>query len=187
MAATPAASEKEAALFEEEHLSSSGQVHVGERPSEEEWAPSDRKLNLKLDLLILPLVTIVYLLAFLDRANIGNARVVCTLSQVAPGICCFDCLLALLLGRSSGGSQDIQLPVSSRSVLPTLPPQHAPPTSYTDNSQQRLLLRTRHILLVKFLPIFSSGGSVHASTSPLCASRGASSPRCSVSYRIIAA
>ncbi|KAK6380831.1 hypothetical protein LTS17_005032 [Exophiala oligosperma] len=75
MAATPAASEKEAALFEEEHLSSSGQVHVGERPSEEEWAPSDRKLNLKLDLLILPLVTIVYLLAFLDRANIGNARV----------------------------------------------------------------------------------------------------------------
>lgn len=81
MAATPTASEKDVTLFEEEKLGSSGQVPVGDRPSEEEWAPSDRKLNLKLDLLILPLVTIVYLLAFLDRANIGNARVVCTISQ----------------------------------------------------------------------------------------------------------
>jgi hypothetical protein len=44
--------------------------------TEAEWAGFDRKLILKLDLLLIPLVTMVYLLAFLDRANIGNARVV---------------------------------------------------------------------------------------------------------------
>jgi hypothetical protein len=47
-----------------------------DRSSEEELAAFDRKINLKLDLLIIPLVTTVYLLAFLDRANIGNARIV---------------------------------------------------------------------------------------------------------------
>lgn len=44
--------------------------------TEAEWAGFDRKLVLKLDMLLIPLVTTVYLLAFLDRANIGNARVV---------------------------------------------------------------------------------------------------------------
>ncbi|KAL6243874.1 hypothetical protein RBB50_009308 [Rhinocladiella similis] len=33
-----------------------------------------RKLLRKIDLAIIPLVTILYLLSFLDRANIGNAR-----------------------------------------------------------------------------------------------------------------
>lgn len=51
-------------------------VPVSDR-SETEWAAFDRKLILKLDMLLIPLVTMVYLLAFLDRANIGNARVVC--------------------------------------------------------------------------------------------------------------
>lgn len=44
--------------------------------NEEELAVLDRKIDLKLDCLVIPLVTMVYLLAFLDRANIGNARVV---------------------------------------------------------------------------------------------------------------
>lgn len=36
----------------------------------------DKSITMKLDLLITPLVTMVYLLSFLDRTNIGNARVV---------------------------------------------------------------------------------------------------------------
>lgn len=50
-----------------------------------EWAPIDKKLNLKLDLLVIPLVTMIYLLAFLDRANIGNARVVSLTPFYPPG------------------------------------------------------------------------------------------------------
>lgn len=42
------------------------------------WLPIDTKIIRKLDFLIIPMVTMVYLLAFLDRANIGNARVVST-------------------------------------------------------------------------------------------------------------
>ncbi|KAH8893604.1 MFS transporter [Thozetella sp. PMI_491] len=40
-----------------------------------EESPLDKKIVLKLDCLVIPLVTVVYLLAFLDRANVGNARV----------------------------------------------------------------------------------------------------------------
>lgn len=47
--------------------------------SEEEIAKLDRKLVLKLDLILVPIVAMFYLLAFLDRANIGNARVVCSI------------------------------------------------------------------------------------------------------------
>lgn len=51
----------------------------GETPtmSDEAWADLDRKTVLRLDLLLVPLVAMLYLLSFLDRANIGNARVVC--------------------------------------------------------------------------------------------------------------
>jgi len=35
----------------------------------------DRQTLLRLDFLLVPLVCCMYLLAFLDRANIGNARV----------------------------------------------------------------------------------------------------------------
>jgi hypothetical protein len=35
----------------------------------------DRKTLLNLDLLLVPMMCAIYLLAFLDRANIGNARV----------------------------------------------------------------------------------------------------------------
>ncbi|OJD24545.1 hypothetical protein ACJ73_04096 [Blastomyces percursus] len=47
-------------------------------PSEmlpEELTKLDRKLLLKLDFLLVPMMGMLYLLAFLDRANIGNARV----------------------------------------------------------------------------------------------------------------
>ncbi len=57
-------------------------VHAANADIEHNDAESkafDRKLILKLDLLLIPLLTMVYLLAFLDRANIGNARIVSTL------------------------------------------------------------------------------------------------------------
>lgn len=38
-------------------------------------AKLDRKMLLKLDLILVPMMCALYLLAFLDRANIGNARV----------------------------------------------------------------------------------------------------------------
>lgn len=44
--------------------------------SQAELARLDRRVVLKLDLLVLPLVCTIYLLGYLDRANIGNARVV---------------------------------------------------------------------------------------------------------------
>lgn len=47
-------------------------------PPPPQTSPLDRRILMKLDFLIIPMVTIVYLLAFLDRANIGNARVVST-------------------------------------------------------------------------------------------------------------
>ena len=43
---------------------------------EHELAAFDRKMLLKLDLTIVPVVATLYLLSFLDRSNIGNARVV---------------------------------------------------------------------------------------------------------------
>jgi len=49
-----------------------------------EWSPLDSKIVLKLDCLIVPIVTMVYLLAFLDRANVGNARVVSALTKFVP-------------------------------------------------------------------------------------------------------
>ncbi|KEF58414.1 uncharacterized protein A1O9_06340 [Exophiala aquamarina CBS 119918] len=55
-----------------------GSEHNADIPDEQsdtEWASFDKKLDFKLDCLVVPLVTMVYLLAFLDRANIGNARV----------------------------------------------------------------------------------------------------------------
>ncbi|KAH6671026.1 MFS nicotinic acid transporter-like protein [Halenospora varia] len=43
--------------------------------SEEERAKIDRKLLWKLDLTLIPWLCILYLLAFLDRTNIGNAKI----------------------------------------------------------------------------------------------------------------
>ena len=44
-----------------------------------EIASYDRKVLFKLDVVIVPMMAMLYLIAFLDRANIGNARVVSTL------------------------------------------------------------------------------------------------------------
>lgn len=77
--------EKEKTILEvEERSSRKNSAGAQEASSEEEWATIDRKINLKLDLLIIPLVTTVYLLAFLDRANIGNARVVSACNISTP-------------------------------------------------------------------------------------------------------
>ncbi|BCR84500.1 uncharacterized protein ACHE_11902S [Aspergillus chevalieri] len=43
--------------------------------SEEERAKRDRKLLWKLDLRLVPWLCLLYLVAFLDRTNIGNAKV----------------------------------------------------------------------------------------------------------------
>lgn len=54
-------------------------------PSEvlsDEQIKLDRKMLLKLDFLLVPMMGMLYLLAFLDRANIGNARVVCVKSYL---------------------------------------------------------------------------------------------------------
>lgn len=45
--------------------------------SPEELESLDRKTLLRLDLVLVPLIVMLYLLAWLDRANVGNARVVC--------------------------------------------------------------------------------------------------------------
>ena len=70
---TAVAAEKEAELFEEEKTNGNQQDERGP-----ETSPLDKKIVLKLDLFVIPMVTMVYLLAFLDRANLGNARVVST-------------------------------------------------------------------------------------------------------------
>lgn len=43
--------------------------------AEAELAATDRKILFKMDILIIPIITMLYLLVFIDRANIGNARV----------------------------------------------------------------------------------------------------------------
>lgn len=46
------------------------------RQAEEELAIFDRKMLLKLDVVLVPMMAMLYLLSFLDRSNLGNARVV---------------------------------------------------------------------------------------------------------------
>jgi hypothetical protein len=52
------------------------QVEKAELNTSEELVHLDKKILLKLDLSIIPVVCLIYLLAYLDRSNIGNARVV---------------------------------------------------------------------------------------------------------------
>ena len=47
-----------------------------EYPDQAELDRLDRRIVRKMDLTVLPLVSVIYLLAYIDRANIGNARVV---------------------------------------------------------------------------------------------------------------
>lgn len=55
----------------EEHV-----LEISEGPSTAEITHVDRKILLTFDLLVLPPVCVIYLLSYLDKANIGNARVV---------------------------------------------------------------------------------------------------------------
>ena len=73
MAAPDSASEKQYGVEEHEVRE---QPKGPCEPDEAEWASFDRKMLVKMDLMLIPMVTMVYLLAFLDRANVGNARVV---------------------------------------------------------------------------------------------------------------
>ena len=51
-------------------------MEEGEVEMSPELRKLDRQTVARLDLMLLPNVIIMYLLAYLDRANIGNARVV---------------------------------------------------------------------------------------------------------------
>lgn len=64
-------------------------------------AHMDRRITLKLDLFITPLVTMVYLLSFLDRTNIGNARVVSTLTRTSGSV--------LTMNQQAGLQKDLRL------------------------------------------------------------------------------
>jgi hypothetical protein len=75
----PTTIEAEKDTHDVEERESATKVH--NEPSAPEWTPLDKKIVLKLDCLVIPMVTMVYLLAFLDRANIGNARVVSTFTH----------------------------------------------------------------------------------------------------------
>ena len=58
---------KEVCTSEEEQICADAAV---------DHSPLDKKILLKLDLIVLPVIAMLYLLVFIDRANIGNARVV---------------------------------------------------------------------------------------------------------------
>jgi hypothetical protein len=51
-------------------------ISSGELQLTEEERRLDRETLVRLDLLLMPLTLILYLLAWLDRANVGNARIV---------------------------------------------------------------------------------------------------------------
>ena len=51
------------------------ELFVEDVPTEEERQLDRETLN-RLDLILMPMTLILYLLAWLDRANVGNARVV---------------------------------------------------------------------------------------------------------------
>lgn len=61
----------------EDHLEKQAIAPVSNRPAHyvEIDPKAEAKLRLKLDLCLIPIVTLVNLLSFIDRANIGNARV----------------------------------------------------------------------------------------------------------------
>lgn len=60
--------------------------------SAEPVSPADAALDkstlLRLDLVLVPLMVMLYFLAWLDRANIGNARVVCLGSRQSRNRSC---------------------------------------------------------------------------------------------------
>lgn len=69
----PKMADKELTLHEE-FCSSSDEEQNG-ADAAVDHSPLDKKILLKLDLVVLPVIAMLYLLVFIDRANIGNARV----------------------------------------------------------------------------------------------------------------
>ena len=51
-----------------------------EIPMDERTLKLDRQTVLRLDMVLMPMTLMLYLLAWLDRANVGNARVVSSIS-----------------------------------------------------------------------------------------------------------
>lgn len=60
--------------FHEHNTSGTGDVQGEDVILTHEEARAERRLLMKLDVVILPLTTLLYLSAYLDRGNIGNAR-----------------------------------------------------------------------------------------------------------------
>lgn len=69
----------------------------------EEDSKYNRRVNRKLDIYLLPIICFIYLLGYLDRANVGNARVVST--EVMPALV----RLGLLTFYQAGFTKDIKL------------------------------------------------------------------------------
>ncbi len=63
-------------LSKEDVVAVENSMEDGEPEISPEQYRLDKQTVRRLDLMLLPLVMVIYLLAYLDRANIGNARVV---------------------------------------------------------------------------------------------------------------
>jgi hypothetical protein len=61
--------------FEDDSLQSKDAIDRWNNMSSEEKADYEKKLVRKLDLRIIPWLTLLYLISFLDRTNIGNAKI----------------------------------------------------------------------------------------------------------------
>ncbi|KAI6151366.1 hypothetical protein EDD17DRAFT_1513506 [Pisolithus thermaeus] len=51
-----------------------GKVQYAPTSLDNDSGPEDRRITRKVDLRLLPILTLLYLLSFLDRSNIGNAK-----------------------------------------------------------------------------------------------------------------
>lgn len=78
---------KQLELDEKEYSDNASPPNEDPYLGEQELASFDRKMLFKLDLILVPLMAMLYLLAFLDRANIGNARVVSQTIGVDVVVC----------------------------------------------------------------------------------------------------
>jgi hypothetical protein len=81
---------------------------------DEETLKLDRQTLLRLDLLLMPMTLMLYLLAWLDRANVGNARVVSHL-PVSP-----RSVAKKTIGRSGKGPPFDRFAIQNRYVLLTI-------------------------------------------------------------------
>lgn len=72
--AAPAVLDEEIATKPEGPVESDGSVHVGHPLTMEDLGVDEKKLIRKMDLALIPMVMALYMFSFLDRVNIGNAR-----------------------------------------------------------------------------------------------------------------